>query len=75
MDHRVGHFDTRLSSKGCFSCIRMKVKVVFYPNFDCGQVLRLMRWKSSAIKQSRTAVDVSELVVNVLVTEHQLLCL
>jgi hypothetical protein len=30
LSHRVGHFDTRLSSKGCLSCIRMKVKVVFF---------------------------------------------
>ena len=27
MLQRVGHLDSRLSSKGCFSCIRMKVKV------------------------------------------------
>lgn len=69
MPCRVGHLDPRLRSKGCLSCIRMKVKVALSnPGVEI-ELCVINTVVNSATRMSPIATDAPGPNDNALVTE------
>jgi hypothetical protein len=70
-DQRVGHLDNRLKSKGCFSCIRMKVKVGKNHAHQVDTPEMCLTYYYSAIRQDRTASGVPTPAASALATARR----